>query len=342
LQCGIEVNNYQEKHISTETNYFNQLIEIILVKTDDKKLASEFIKSTEYLRKWLPDNIKITCSWSHGDIWPKDIFSGNKIKIIDWEWALREAPLGVDIIDLYLTTAQHILNFSMFDSWISFINNSIIVLQPLYQVLLKTWHTHNFDDIIIRNILLYVLFRAWGREIAQDGYRGFSNKSAYLSLAEKIVKEKVFGTKGAGLVVYSREREENSEEYNLEDSISLYGENELAQMARKLLDEKNIEHANIVITKSLERFPNSINLLSLMAEIRIKSGDIQGGKRLLLELLKQSPDKIDSLVNLGVADMYEGNRESVVEILKYVLVLDPGNKTSLENLAIISRRISGA
>ncbi|MFN3531101.1 MAG: hypothetical protein ACK41Q_01085 [Candidatus Brocadia sp.] len=55
-------------------------------------------------------------------------------------------------------------------------------------------------------------------------------------------------------------------------------------------------------------------------------------KRILLELIKCSPDNIEVLNNLGIASLYEGNLNSALEFFKYVLILDPDNKIAQENL----------
>ncbi len=92
---------------------------------------------------------------------------------------------------------------------------------------------------------------------------------------------------------------------------------------------KNDEGCN----RAQNTYPESPDLLS--GEVTKKTGteNLQGKKLLLLERLKQSPDKVDLLVNLGIVDLHQGYRDSAAELLKYVLILDPHNKTLWENLS---------
>ena len=109
--------------------------------------------------------VLVLCSWSHGDLWPRDIFiTPAGFRVIDWEWSAPQAPLGADIVDLLVTTAQHALGYTMEESWSALFRRSMPLFNSIQDMVLRhhtpeTWHM----------LLQYCLLRSLGRELAQDG-----------------------------------------------------------------------------------------------------------------------------------------------------------------------------
>lgn len=114
----------------------------------------------------------------------------------------------------------------------------------------------------------------------------------------------------------------------------------LVTMIKKLRDDGYLEKAAFDTEQALKKYPCSLDLHNLKAELEIQKGNIKEGKQILLELIKYFPDNIETLNNLGIVSVYEENLNSAVEFFKYVLILDSGNKVALENLSHIGEKCS--
>lgn len=94
------VNNYINSFLSN--NYLEIYNDLLTRKTHDKKKIDYF----NYLMNniFIRDSNNLLSSWSHGDLWMRDIFfiGNSNFKIIDWEWFCISAPVGSDILDFLL------------------------------------------------------------------------------------------------------------------------------------------------------------------------------------------------------------------------------------------------
>jgi hypothetical protein len=109
--------------------------------------------------------VMISCSWSHGDLWSKEIFiTSTGFRVIDWEWASPQAPLGADIVDLLVTEAQVSQGYTHEDIWSALLRGTAPLYNTIRDRILrlhssKTWHV----------LFHYCLIRSLGRELAQEG-----------------------------------------------------------------------------------------------------------------------------------------------------------------------------
>lgn len=115
----------------------------------------------------------LPCSWGHGDVWAKDIFLREKTcTLVDWEWATDNAPLGADIVDLYVTTAEHVLGASPLQAWQSLRQSPIPLLRGVRGLLFSVWQQYGMMPEQQIAVCQYALWRAAVRVIAQERYRG--------------------------------------------------------------------------------------------------------------------------------------------------------------------------
>ena len=114
-------------------------------------------------------------------------------------------------------------------------------------------------------------------------------------------------------------------------------ENEFARQINMLNKQNNFESAKNVIERGIQQYPNSINLLNLKAENKVKTGNLQEAKKILLDIIKQSPDQVEALNNLGVIEFYEKNFNSANEFFKNALIIDPSYESSLFNLECLAK-----
>jgi hypothetical protein len=132
----------------------------------------------------------LPCAWSHGDLWPEDIFvTDGGIKIVDWEWALPSAPVGCDLVDLYVTTAEHVLGMGPADAWGSITAQAPGRLQPLKDELDNLWTAKGLGRSQRTVVLIYALIRAAGRTLCQEGQMGTASAGLLLEIASQQVDD---------------------------------------------------------------------------------------------------------------------------------------------------------
>jgi len=76
----------------------------------------------------------------------------------------------------------------------------------------------------------------------------------------------------------------------------------------------------------------NLSMLNQKAEIEVKAGNIQKGKQILLNIIKEYPNNANALNNLGVLEYYEGNFHAAKEFFKNALIANPSYKSSVYNL----------
>ena len=122
---------------------------------------------TQFAHKLFPQEkrIPILCSWSHGDLWQKDIiYTEVGYKVLDWEWHTACAPLGSDCIDLCVNICIHNEGRLFEDVWKNMATTKLACLAPVYGAL--PYDIHSQEWLFL---LRYCFLRSLGRELAQDG-----------------------------------------------------------------------------------------------------------------------------------------------------------------------------
>jgi len=192
FQLAHSIGELQKKHSFESSDFLSELVRLSLIKIGDDKLGSSFMQSTESLRGVLTGFSRTLCSWSHGDLWPEDVFVRDEaLKIIDWEWAVQAAPIGVDLVDLYITAAEHILDIPTRQAWLSFFANRIQRLQILATEISALWSSVSLNREDRKHVVIYALIRSAGRVIAQDGYDMLSLVNTYINLASALLEDRV-------------------------------------------------------------------------------------------------------------------------------------------------------
>jgi glucosyl-dolichyl phosphate glucuronosyltransferase len=186
------IGELQKQSAHASADFLSKLKEITRRQINDTNLFSLYEHAVDQyisiLTNW-PNN---ACSWSHGDLWTEDIIVNKELLcIIDWEWALSVAPIGADLIDLYITSAEHVLSIPTEQAWLSFFTNKITQLQPLAKEISVLWSSVGFKQDDCKRIVIYTLIRSAGRVIAQEGYEGFPLFNTYLNLASILLNNHI-------------------------------------------------------------------------------------------------------------------------------------------------------
>ena len=167
---------FQEDTASESSAYIPELLALVLPRIEDESLSTLLKKFAEaFARRAL------LCSWSHGDLWLEDVlYARNAFFVLDWEWALNTAPIGSDLIDLYITSAEHILNIPTEKAWRDFLEGRIVHLQSLRREIQALWSRTALDRNCRKHIIVYALIRSMGRVMAQNASEGIALISTYL------------------------------------------------------------------------------------------------------------------------------------------------------------------
>jgi len=180
------IRNLQEKNAFHSSNYLSEWIPLCMEKIGNPSLTSHFMKFSYQIRSILKG--PAICSWSHGDLWPGDVFYEDGIfRLIDWEWAVNSAPLGSDLIDFYVTAAEHIIGQSSEKAWLSLLCDGISQLKTVRKNIFDPWIAAGLSKGQITQYILYALLRHAGRVTAQDGYFGFPILDMYMALASRLI-----------------------------------------------------------------------------------------------------------------------------------------------------------
>ncbi len=170
MQTARLIGDLQGKTVMAERGYFTALLNHVTGLLPRESLP-RLVFDYEELSAVYP----LPCAWSHGDLWPEDIFITDAgVTIVDWEWALPCAPVGCDLVDLYVTTVIHALGLKTDEAWRSLSGQSPGRLQPLRDELDRHWATHNLDSTQRTAVIIYGLMRSALRILCQDGRMGVS------------------------------------------------------------------------------------------------------------------------------------------------------------------------
>lgn len=156
-----------------------------LSRIDSAKVAARFHILANRASQLVDATGSGPCSWSHGDLWPADVFVDKGcFTLVDWEWATPAAPLGVDLVDLHVTLAEHWLGVPTIEAWQSLLSPPAGVSAPARAAL---------DTLVAgrdrQHAVLYALVRAAGRVLAQDGLAGLPLVSCYEAVMTRLEHE---------------------------------------------------------------------------------------------------------------------------------------------------------
>ena len=179
----------QVSNSSISTQYLQETKQLIFANLGNSNLINLFIAQTQSIWCWLETVPPIPCSWAYGGLWPKDIFViQDKIKIIDWEWATEVAPIGSDIYELYLLSAEHLCDFTLQDSFQAFETDSIDSLSSVRKEVLLIWQRLQINIKFQKAIKVFVLLRQLGRTLADDGYTSLEIEQPYMALINELIE----------------------------------------------------------------------------------------------------------------------------------------------------------
>ncbi|MFA6362428.1 hypothetical protein [Methanoregula sp.] len=174
------------------SDFYDELKELINQKIKQKEGTLVFEEFCDLNILKFNDQKKVPCSWSHGDLWSQDIFLvGTSWRIIDWEYSLQVAPIGSDMIDLYITLAEHNLKMSTPDAWRGFWYNEIPQLSKLREDIFSVWSTAGFDDEQEKSTYKYALIRSVGRIISQEGETNKLDLKVYSQIIFEVTDKKI-------------------------------------------------------------------------------------------------------------------------------------------------------
>ncbi|MEW6003128.1 MAG: glycosyltransferase [Nitrospirota bacterium] len=87
----------------------------------------------------------------------------------------------------------------------------------------------------------------------------------------------------------------------------------------KLLESRRFEEADIAIKQAIEKYPDSLDLLSLQAILKIYIGDKEEAKVILLDLIKRWPTNYTAYNNLGLIFYESGDFDNAVKYFEDAL-----------------------
>lgn len=97
----------------------------------------------------------------------------------------------------------------------------------------------------------------------------------------------------------------------------------------------NLEAAKKLFKSAMDKDPNLLDPQRNYAEILLMGDEFQGGVQILMDILKQNPEDITTLLRLAELNLEAGRNEDASALAKAVLDLDPGQAQAtqiLENM----------
>ncbi|MCF6150428.1 MAG: hypothetical protein E3K37_17470 [Candidatus Kuenenia sp.] len=198
---------------------------------------------------------------------------------------------------------------------------------------------HHYDFVLRDSMNAFKMIKPDGMIIWHD----YADYAPGVMKALNVISERYSLThiEGTSLVVYSGKWREIDNKSEINTSISAYSETELFNMVQKMIDEKNFTLASTTVSKSLEMFPASVNLLYAKAKINIETGHINEAQMTLLKIIEISPENLNALNSLASIEINKGNIETAIEFLRDILILDPNNQAALSLISNIKTKLLG-
>ncbi|MFQ3574332.1 MAG: hypothetical protein SNJ53_06840, partial [Thermodesulfovibrionales bacterium] len=258
----------QKTEYLSKKSILSELLELVSSKTSDTNLANFFDSEITFICNICFDDNDIPSSWSHGDLWPKDIYSieEDRFIIIDWEWALNKAPISVDLIDLYLTTVEHVFNKTdLYDCFIAFFYNTIKEMALLRNIVFHYWQKNNLTKKDICFILLYVMIRWWARELVQQGEEA-----------------KIYTTRNKKIFLATLSFIDN---FSNNDLKVLYNDDiNLKLHVMELLKQGDMARAATIVYEKLSSHENLSTAIYLSSLLYLYNNDMERAKDLMTQL----------------------------------------------------------
>ena len=180
----------QATNITISSDYIQENKELILVNLGNPQLIQFFLSNTQPIWDWLEALPPIPCTWADGALWPKDIFIvENKLKIIDWEWAVEQAPIGSDIYEFYLFCCEIFWGMDYCDAVKIFEKDGIEQLSFIKETLVQLWQRLSLVQSDFNIIVVFVLLRQYGRILADDGYYSVDYMEPFTKLMQDIIHQ---------------------------------------------------------------------------------------------------------------------------------------------------------
>jgi hypothetical protein len=191
-QCILDIDNIEKSNVISDFSKKYLLLNKKAIHTSKQCLEAfnescfskikqsadmEFLKNMSIrIKKKLPN--EFIASWSHGDLWEKDIFIKEKgFTVIDWEWCTLHAPAGMDILDL--------MSYNMWPNWELLLN---YVLNSNGDE--KILHNMNFFDETTRKYKnafnIFFIYRTIMRVVAQEGVCRVMKNKIYQNMIKYI------------------------------------------------------------------------------------------------------------------------------------------------------------
>jgi hypothetical protein len=123
-------------------------------------------------------------------------------------------------------------------------------------------------------------------------------------------------------------------------SDSANGPKAVYERLRHLIESGDIAIADSEAKKAILKYPESLKLRKIQADIKICENNLHESKRILLMIIKQSPTYVDALNNLALIEYKEGNWQSAREFIKDALIIDPLNKTASSILFQVQEKLN--
>lgn len=198
---------------------------------------------------------------------------------------------------------------------------------------------HHYDFVLRDSMHAFKMIKPDGMIIWHD----YADYAPGVMKALNVISERYSLThiEGTSLVVYSGKWGEIDNKSEINTLISAYSETELFNMVQKMIDEKNFALARTTVSKSLEMFPASVNLLYAKAKINIETGHINDAQITLLKIIEISPENLNALNGLASIEINKGNIETAIEFLRDILILDPNNQAVLTLISNIKTKLLG-
>jgi len=141
--------------------------------------------------------------------------------------------------------------------------------------------------------------------------------------------------KGTSLAVYMGKMKDCGED-NFE--VPSLTNKEFPKRTYSLINNSNKNEDNITTSLAKKKSLNNTKLMNEKAEQMIKCGNFHEAKQILLKIIKDSADNVDTLTNLAVIECKEGNWQSANEFIKDSLILDPSNKAAKSTFLQIQKK----
>jgi hypothetical protein len=149
-----------------------------LVKLCDERVSDPTVRTlaVRIVTTLLPGpeelSVPVRAGWSHGDLWPADVLQTNTgFVVLDWEWSTPLAPLGSDLIDFWVASAEHHAGYSPSQAWTALVSNDPVARHPLLEYVRSELTSCHPDSGQIMKTLRFALARCCMRALAQDGPR---------------------------------------------------------------------------------------------------------------------------------------------------------------------------